>query len=112
MAKMAIGWKSCLHIQLRQSRWRSPENCRCEGYPTKSMSGWGGWRTRMRRVWFSREGTTHRLAPVPSPCSCCCCWQSALVLQVRLVSMVLRAGRQAYCSKVEMGGAGAVLVDH
>lgn len=51
----------------------------------------GGCVTRMKRVWFSREGVTQTLAALE------CAAQSSSVRHTRVPVTILRTGIQAYC---------------
>lgn len=76
-----------------------PAYWRCGGYPTNSMCVLGGWVTRMKRVWFSREGVTHTLATWG------CARQSASLRHTLVPVTIFRTGMQAYCEERWRGAA-------
>lgn len=67
-----------------------PAYWRCGGYPTNSMCVLGGCVTRMKRVWFSREGVTQTLEARE------CAAQSSSVRHTRVPVTIFRTGMQAY----------------
>lgn len=75
--------------------WSVPAYCRCGGYPTNSMCMLGRCTTRMKRVWFSREGVTQTLSA----------WlwdrQSLSVWHTHFPVTTLRTGMHAYCPAME-----------